>query len=125
MRCSWRIGRFGGIDALVHATSLLLIGWIVLDASFRVHSVTAVPSDVALFLALLGSIVLQKFGHPFTTRHNGAPTHNIALLLNGSAASPMHMYDSLCRNSRFSFPARRVANAKSCPSLAMDNGTDQ
>lgn len=106
MRCSWRIGCFGGIDALVHETFLLLIGWIALDASFRVHSVAAAPSDVALFLALLGSIVLQKLGRPFTTRYYGAPTRNIALLLNGSAASPMHLHDQ---------PVQELGVFVSCP----------
>jgi Zn-dependent protease/predicted transcriptional regulator len=93
MKWSWRIGRFAGIDVYMHATFLLLIGWIALSAWLQIGSLAGVLSNIVFILALFGCVVLHEFGHALTARRYGIPTRDITLLPIGGVARLERMPD--------------------------------
>jgi Zn-dependent protease len=86
MRWSWRIGALAGIDVYVHATFLLLVGWIALGHWQESHSLAATIAGVAFVLAIFGCVVLHELGHALTARRFGVRTRDIVLLPIGGVA---------------------------------------
>ncbi|NJD20508.1 MAG: site-2 protease family protein [Gemmatimonadetes bacterium] len=86
MKWSWKLGRFFGIDVYVHATFLLLIGWIVLTHWMASRSVSATMVGVGFMLLVFGSVLLHEFGHALAARRYGIPTRDITLLPIGGLA---------------------------------------
>ncbi len=86
MRWSWKLGRIFGIDVYIHATFLLLIGWIVLTHWMADRSVAATVAGVGFVLLVFGSVLLHEFGHALAARRYGIPTRDITLLPIGGLA---------------------------------------
>lgn len=60
MKWSTRIGRFAGIDVYVHATFLILLGWVALVHSRTGQNVAAPVEGVAFVLAMFACVVLHE-----------------------------------------------------------------
>ena len=86
MKWSWRLGRFAGIDVYMHATFLLLIGWIALSYWFQEQSLAATLAGVGFILVLFACVVLHEYGHALTARRFGIRTRDITLLPIGGLA---------------------------------------
>ncbi len=86
MKWSWRIGEFRGIGVYVHATFLILIGFIVLSHWSSGSSVAKTLEGVAFILALFGCVVLHEFGHALMAARYGIKTRDITLLPIGGLA---------------------------------------
>jgi Zn-dependent protease len=86
MKWSWKLGRFFGIDVFIHATFLLLIGWIVLTHWMADRSLAATLAGVGFVLLVFGSVLLHEFGHALAARRYGIPTRDITLLPIGGLA---------------------------------------
>jgi Zn-dependent protease/CBS domain-containing protein len=83
---SWRLGRLFGIEVRVHATFLILLGWVALSHFTAGHGLTTAASGVAYILAVFGVIVLHELGHALTARRFGIATRDITLLPIGGVA---------------------------------------
>lgn len=93
MKWSWRIGRVAGIDVYVHATFLLLLGWVALKAYSIRQQIGDVVGGLAFIAALFGIIVLHELGHALSARRYGIPTRDITLLPIGGVARLERMPD--------------------------------
>ncbi len=87
MRGSWKLGRFAGVDAYVHWTFALLLGWAALTSWNGAGSVVAVGIGIAFLLAVFGSVLLHELGHALAARRHGVRTRNILLTPIGGIAS--------------------------------------
>ncbi len=86
MKWSWKIGEFSGIGVYIHATFLLLIGWIVFSHILQGDPWLQAIAGVAFILALFACVVLHEFGHALTAQHYGIRTRDITLLPIGGVA---------------------------------------
>lgn len=86
MKWSWKLGRFAGIDAYVHASFLLLVGWAAWAAYAGAGTGLAALLGVVFLLGVFGSVLLHEFGHALTARHFGIRTRRIDLLPIGGVA---------------------------------------
>lgn len=86
MKWSWKLGRFAGIDVHMHATFLLLIGWIALSHWLQARSLAATLAGVGFILALFVCVILHEYGHALTARRLGIRTRDITLLPIGGLA---------------------------------------
>lgn len=86
MRWSWQIARVAGIPIRIHATFLLLIGWIVFGVLAEGQGVAPAIEAAILLLAVFACIVLHEFGHALTARRYGIRTRDITLLPIGGVA---------------------------------------
>lgn len=87
MRGSWKLGRFAGVDAYVHWTFALLLGWAALTSWNGAGSLLAVGLGIAFLLAVFGSVLLHELGHALMARRYGVRTRNILLTPIGGVAS--------------------------------------
>ena len=86
MKWSWRIGSISGIGLYVHATFVLLLAWIAIDAwSTTGHAGPAV-AGVLFVAAVFLMVVLHELGHALTARRYGVRTRDIILLPIGGVA---------------------------------------
>jgi Zn-dependent protease/CBS domain-containing protein len=69
-----------GTAVYVHATFLILIGWIAMSEWFGTHSLRGVMQALALTLALFACIVAHELGHALVARRYGIRTRDIILL---------------------------------------------
>jgi len=93
MRWSWKLGEFAGIPVYIHATFLLLIGWIALLHWLELGTIQAVLSGILFILLLFGCVLLHEFGHALAARRYGIRTRDITLLPIGGVARLEKMPD--------------------------------
>jgi len=86
MRWAWRIGRLAGVDVFVHATFLVLIGWVVLGSWFGGAGLGPALAAAGFMLLLFGCVVLHELGHALAARQFGIQTRDITLLPIGGVA---------------------------------------
>ena len=86
MHWSWKIGRLAGIDVYMHATFLLLVGFIVVATWMESHNPARTLFGVFFVLVIFGCIVLHELGHALTARRFGIRTRDIVLLPIGGVA---------------------------------------
>jgi Zn-dependent protease/predicted transcriptional regulator len=86
MKWQWKLGRFAGIDVYVHATFLLLIGWVGYSHWLENRDWGEVLSGVLFILALFLCVVLHEYGHALTARSYGIKTRDITLYPIGGVA---------------------------------------
>lgn len=86
MKWSWKIGQFRGIGVYMHATFLILIGFIVLSHWSAGSSLAKTVEGVGFILALFGCVVLHEFGHALMAARYGIKTRDITLLPIGGLA---------------------------------------
>ena len=93
MRWSWKIGKLAGIDLHVHATFLLLLGWVALSQWSAGKALDAVASAIVFLLTLFACILLHELGHALVARRFGILTRDITLLPIGGLARLERMLD--------------------------------
>ena len=93
MKWSWKIGRYAGVDVYIHATFLLLIGWIAVSHLIAGRTVSAAAAGVAFVMALFLCVLLHEYGHALMARKYGIRTRDITLLPIGGVARLERMPD--------------------------------
>lgn len=86
MKWQWKLGRFAGIDVYVHATFLLLIGWVGYSHWLEHRNWGEVLNGILFILALFLCVVLHEYGHALTARKYGIRTRDITLYPIGGVA---------------------------------------
>ncbi len=86
MKWSWKIARLWGIDIYMHATFLLIIGWVAFSYWIQLHNWSAVIGGVLFILTLFACVVLHEYGHALTARRYGVRTRDITLYPIGGVA---------------------------------------
>ena len=86
MRWQWKVGTFAGIDVFVHATFLLLIGWIGYSHWLQYGTIAKVVEGILFILVLFLCVVLHEYGHALTARRYGIKTRDITLYPIGGVA---------------------------------------
>ena len=86
MKWSWKLGRFAGIDAYVHASFLLLVAWAAWAAYQGAGTGLAALLGVVFLVGVFASVLLHEFGHALTARHYGIRTRRIVLWPVGGVA---------------------------------------
>ncbi len=93
MRWQWKLGTFAGIDVFIHATFLLLIGWIGYSYWLQYGTIAKVVEGILFILALFLCVVLHEYGHALTARKYGVKTRDITLYPIGGVARLERMPD--------------------------------
>jgi Zn-dependent protease/predicted transcriptional regulator len=86
MHWSWKIGKLAGIDVYMHATFLLLVGFILVANWVQGHNLARTLYAVVFVLVIFGCVVLHELGHALTARRYGIRTRDIVLLPIGGVA---------------------------------------
>src|SRR5215510_1298382 len=86
MKWQLKLGRFLGIDVYIHATFVLLIGWVGYSYWLENHNFAEVINGILFILALFLCVVLHEYGHALTARKYGVKTGDITLYPIGGVA---------------------------------------
>jgi Zn-dependent protease/predicted transcriptional regulator len=86
MKWSWKIARLWDIDVYVHATFLLIIGWVAYSYWVQFETIDAVIGGILFILALFACVVLHEYGHALMARRYGVKTRDITLYPMGGVA---------------------------------------
>ncbi len=86
LRWVWRLGSIFGIEVNIHATFLILLGWVALSHLVAGHGLRVAFDGVALILAIFGIVVLHELGHALMARRFAIRTRDITLLPIGGVA---------------------------------------
>jgi Zn-dependent protease len=86
MRWSWKLARIAGIDVHVHATFLLLLGWVALTEYRRTGTPAGAFVGTAFVLLVFLVVLLHEYGHALAARRYGIGTRDITLLPIGGVA---------------------------------------
>ena len=93
MKWSWKITTIAGIDVFIHATFLLIIGWVGLSYWQQTRTLAGTLEGILFTLLLFGCVVLHEFGHALTARRYGIKTRDITLYPIGGVARLERMPD--------------------------------
>lgn len=86
MKWQWKLARIAGIDVYMHATFLLIIGWVALSHWTEQRTIEAVISGILFILLLFIFVVMHEYGHALTARKFGIKTRDITLYPIGGVA---------------------------------------
>ena len=86
MKWQWKLARIAGIDVYMHATFLLLIGWVAFSYWTEQGTLNAVLSGILFILLLFAFVVMHEYGHALTARKFGIKTRDITLYPIGGVA---------------------------------------
>jgi Zn-dependent protease len=86
MKWSWKIGKLAGVELRIHATFLLLLGWVGASHWLRGQSLDSALAGVGFILALFACVLLHELGHALAARKFGIGTRDITLLPIGGVA---------------------------------------
>ena len=86
MKWSWKLGRFAGIDAYVHASFLLIVAWAAWAAFQGAGTGLAALLGVVFLIGVFASVLAHEFGHALVARHYGIHTRRIVLWPIGGVA---------------------------------------
>jgi Zn-dependent protease len=86
MKWSWSLGEFLGIRVYIHATFLLLIGWIGLTHALQGKTIPSILAGVAFTMAIFLCVLFHEYGHALAARKYGIGTRDITLLPIGGLA---------------------------------------
>ena len=86
MKWQWKLGNFAGIDVYVHATFLLLIGWVGYSHWLEHQNWGQVFNGILFILALFACVILHEYGHALTARKYGIKTRDITIYPIGGVA---------------------------------------
>jgi Zn-dependent protease/CBS domain-containing protein len=86
MKWSWKIARLWDIDIYMHATFLLIIGFVAYSYWVEFKQINAVVGGVLFILALFACVVLHEYGHALMARRFGVKTRDITLYPIGGVA---------------------------------------
>lgn len=86
MKWSWRIGKIAGIRVYMHATFLILLGFVGLHFYMQRQSLADALGGILYIIILFGIVVLHELGHALTARRYGIGTRDITLLPIGGLA---------------------------------------
>ncbi|NWG32993.1 MAG: site-2 protease family protein [Chloroflexi bacterium] len=93
MKWQWKLGRFADIDVYIHATFLLILGWVGYSHWLMHRDWVEVFKGLGFILALFGCVVLHEYGHALTARKYGIKTRDITLYPIGGVARLERMPD--------------------------------
>jgi Zn-dependent protease/predicted transcriptional regulator len=93
MKWSWKIATYAGIDVFIHATFLLIIGFIGFSSWLQTGTLAGTLEGILFMLLLFGCVVLHEFGHALTARRFGVKTRDITLYPIGGVARLERMPD--------------------------------
>lgn len=93
MKWQWKLGKFAGIDVYIHATFLLLIGWVGYSHWVEHQNWGEVLKGIGFILALFASVILHEYGHALTARKYGIKTRDITIYPIGGVARLERMPD--------------------------------
>jgi Zn-dependent protease/CBS domain-containing protein len=86
MKWSWKVGQLAGIELRIHATFVLLLGWVWASYWIAGKSMEAMLAGVGFIVALFACVVLHEMGHALAARKFGIQTRDITLLPIGGVA---------------------------------------
>ena len=86
MKWSWKLGEVRGIGVYVHATFLILIGFIGLSHWSAGDGLGKTLEGVGFILAVFSCVVLHELGHALMAARYGIQTRDITLLPIGGVA---------------------------------------
>lgn len=86
MKSGLHLGRWFGVEVILHWTFLLLIGLLVVFQLLAGAPLSAVVGSTSLLLAVFVCVLLHEFGHAWAARAVGIRTHDITLLPIGGLA---------------------------------------
>jgi Zn-dependent protease/CBS domain-containing protein len=75
-----------GVPVRVHFTFFLLLAFLAIRDVFLLGSVAAAATNLALYVAVFGCVLLHEFGHVLAARRFGVPTRDVTLLPFGGLA---------------------------------------
>jgi Zn-dependent protease len=86
MRWSWKIGTFQGITLYVHATMLLLLGWILFARVVAGAGAASTLAGLGFIALLFLCVLLHEIGHALAAQRFGIGTRDITLYPVGGIA---------------------------------------
>lgn len=93
VRWAWKVATVAGIDVYIHASFLLLIGFITFSDLAAGQGAISVFRGTLLILAVFTAVVLHEFGHALMARRFGVRTSDITLWPIGGVARLDRMPD--------------------------------
>jgi Zn-dependent protease/CBS domain-containing protein len=91
MKWSWKVGQLAGIELRIHATFVLLLGWVWASYWIAGKSMDAMLAGIGFIGAVFACVVLHEIGHAAVARKFGIQTRDITLLPIGGVARLEHM----------------------------------